>query len=227
MSKILFSMLLTLVLFSSCGVVKQNIDARANLAKCAYKFERVDLTDVKLGGQFVLEAVDFDVVFSMQNNSPTDVALDHLEGDILLDKKNKVLALAHKKFIRVKPKASVTEKIATEIPFAGIINQIGKRPEYLTVDANIWLTLLVGESNWEAPIPLPVSITVKIPWDQIDAKIEQKKQEAKDAADKAAKEKAAEEERKAKEKADAEKKKAEEDAANKANDAANSVKKLF
>jgi hypothetical protein len=184
-AKFLILGLIGLVL-ASCATVKQNIDARAYLAKCKYEYAGIKATAVHFSSGVLIESVDFDVLVKITDTTDRDVALDHAEFSFFLDK-NPILDLAHKKFTRIAPAASSTEAIAVGIPFAGIVKSLGHRPEKIGVKAKLWVTLLIGKDTWETPIVIPVEVELPIPYDQIDAFVaEKQKQLEKEAADQAA-----------------------------------------
>jgi len=240
MKQILF-VLTAALLLGSCATVKQNIDARAYLAKCHYDFAGLKVTGVKFASGILIDAVDLDVRVKITNTTDRDVALDHADLAFFLDK-NPVLETAHKNFVRIAPTQAAVETVAVEVPFGGILKTLGHRPERLGLKAKLWVTLLVGKSTWETPLVIPVEVEVPIPYDQIDAFVAQKQKEleaqAAQAAEAAAKKaaeaaveaakKAAQEAADAAQKADQEKarqaaadaKQAADDAAKKAADAA-------
>lgn len=189
--------LLALALFgglSSCATIKQNVDARANLALCTYSFERIELADLTLENK-LLDTVSFDVFLKIENTSPSDVALDRVEGSIQLDSAD-MLKLAHRKFVRVNKTLTVVEPIRVTLPLGNIIRQLGRKPETIRALATVWINLLVGDLTLESDFSVTLSYTMPIPYEAIQKMVDQKLKEAanmavKEAA-KAAEKKAAE-----------------------------------
>ncbi|GEM_PF-1259208 len=169
MKKIIAPVAVIFLFGASCQTVQDNVDARKNLAKCTYEFDRIELRKVEIGG-VRLQTMDFNVFVKITNNSPTDVALDKVEGDIFLDE-HKTINISHKKFLRIKPGESASEPIVLHIPFASALKTIGHRPENLTVAVKIYMTLMLKEKHITSPYPLDVEKTFPIPWDQINAEI--------------------------------------------------------
>jgi len=156
---------------SSCETLKQNIDARANLAKCQYELSGVELKQVNFGAGPSVDSLALDVLVKVTNKAGTDVAIDHVDGTVLLDK-NEIVRLTHKKFSRIAPNVTLVEPVAVTLPFKGIINQIGKRPETIGVKARIWVVLLVGSATLETPIAFDVEINVPVPYDAIQSALD-------------------------------------------------------
>lgn len=173
------------LLATSCATIKQNVDARALLAKCKYEYAGISATGVKFGDGLSIASVDFDVKLKVTNTVDRDVAIDHAEFAFYLDA-NHILDLGHERFARIAPSNSSVEPIAVALPFADITKTLGHRPEKIGVKAKIWVTLLVGKDTWETPLMIPVEVEMAIPYDQIDAIVAQKKKQLEaDAAAKA------------------------------------------
>ena len=169
----------------SCATVKQNIDARAYLAKCKYEYAGLRPTEVTFSSGTLIDSVSFDVSVKVTDTTDRDVALDHADLSFFLDG-NHVLDAAHKRFVRIAPQASSTETAAARVPFGGVLKSLGHRPDTLTVKAKLWVTLLVGKDTWETPIVIPLQKDFPIPWDQINVYVAQRqKQIENDAAAKA------------------------------------------
>lgn len=169
MKRIILWITALLIGTTGCSTIQQNIDARKNLTKCKYEYDRIELRKVEIG-DLQLQTLDFNVYVKITNNSPTDVALDKVEGDLLLDE-YKTLNLSHKKFIRIKPKESKSEPIVVHIPFRTAMKNLGHRPENLTVKAKLYMTVMIGEKNITSPYPFEAEKTFPIPWDQINAEL--------------------------------------------------------
>lgn len=164
------------LLASSCATVKQNVDARALLAKCSYEYAGLSVAGVTFGQGIAIDSVDFNVMVKVTNNADRDIALDHAEFAFFLDR-NHVLDLDHKRFARVAPSNSAVEPIAVGLPFADIVKALGHRPEKVGVKAKLWVTILAGKDTWETPVVIPVDVELAIPYDQIDALVAQKQQQ--------------------------------------------------
>ena len=201
MNRLLF-LVGALLAFSSCATVQQNIDARTYLAKCHYEFAGLTVTGVRFASGILIDSVDLSVQVKVTNPTDRDVALDHADLVFSLDK-NQVLETAHKKFVRIAPQGSASEPVAVTVPFAGVIKSLGHKPETLGVQAKLWVTLLVGKDTWETPLVIPVSVTVPIPYDQINAFVAKKQKELDDEAAALAKKKAEDAAAQAKKAADA------------------------
>jgi hypothetical protein len=169
------------LLLGSCATVKQNVDARALLAKCRYEYAGIDVTGVDFGKGIEIDSVDFDVRVKIENTVDKDIAVDHAALSFDLDR-NHVLDLAHNRFVRIAPAAAAVEPVSVKLPFAGMIKSLGHRPEKIGLHAKLWVTLLVGKETWETPIMLPIDVEVPIPYDRIDAIIAQRKQQLEDEA---------------------------------------------
>jgi hypothetical protein len=177
---------LSALLAISCATVQQNIDARTFLAKCRYEYAGVRVSGLQFSTGTAIDSIDLELKVKITNTTDRDVALDHADLSFALDN-NPVLELAHRNFVRVVPKASATEAVATGVPFAGILKTLGHRPKTINIKAKLWVTLLVGKDTWKTPIAIPLAVDFPIPYDQIDALVAQKaKQLANDAAAKAA-----------------------------------------
>jgi LEA14-like dessication related protein len=184
MKKLYVSMGLALfILASGCSTVDQNIKARKNIQKCKFEFHDFKLDDVKFKG-VKPEEVSFFIYLKITNPTADDVVLDHVEADIYLDE-NKTTSIKHKKFLRIKPKTPVVEKIAMELPASALLNLKGKRPQDLTLDAQIFVNVLIGSFTLDTNVMIPVKKTFPIPWDKIDAKIDQHTKGLTDKAGKA------------------------------------------
>jgi hypothetical protein len=182
MKKTLLLLAVAGLLALSCATVKQNIDARAYLAKCKYEYAGLKVRGVGFSSGVLIESVDFDAMVRITDTTDRDVALDHADLAFFLDK-SPVLEVAHKNFVRIAPLASSTEAIAVTIPFAGIVKSLGHRPEKIGIKAKLWVTLLIEKDAWETPIVVPMEVEVPIPYNQIDAFVaERQKQLEKDAA---------------------------------------------
>ena len=176
MKKTLFLLGLAGLLMASCATVQQNIDARTYLAKCKYEYAGLRVTGVKFSSGTLIDTVGFDVMVKITDTTDRDVALDHADLSFFLDK-NPVLDTEHKNFVRIAPKASSTETVAADLPFAGILKSLGHRPEKLGVKAKLWVTLLLGKDTWQTPIVIPFEVEVPIPYDQIDAFVAQRQKQ--------------------------------------------------
>jgi len=176
-----FALTLVAVVATSCATVKQNIDARAYLAKCKYEYAGITVTGVQFSSGILIDSVSFDVRVKITDTTDRDVALDHAELAFFLDK-NHVLDVAHKRFVRIAPQAFSTETVATAVPFAGVLASTGHRPETIGVKAKLWVTLLIGKDTWETPIVVPIEVDFPIPWGQIDAYVAQKKKQMEEEA---------------------------------------------
>lgn len=157
------------IIATGCQTVQQNIDARKNLTKCKYEYDKIKLRKVEIGG-LQLQTLDFNIYVKITNNSSTDVALDKVEGDLFLDE-HKTLNISHKKFLRIKPKEEKSEPIVVHIPFRSAAKVLGHRPENLTVKAKLYMTVMIGEKHITSPYPFEAEKTFPIPWDQINAEI--------------------------------------------------------
>jgi len=166
----------TLVLSASCATFQQNLDARTFLTRCQYEFAGIQVTGVTFRSGVLIDAVDFAVSVKVTNPTDRDVALDHADLSFFLDK-NPVLDASHARFVRIAPSASAVEPVGVRLPFAGIVQTLGHRPETLGVKAKLWVTLLVGKATWETPIVIPVEVEVPVPYAQIDAFVAQKQKE--------------------------------------------------
>lgn len=182
------------LLLASCATVQQNIDARAYLARCQFDYAGVSVTGVTFSSGVLIDRVDLAVRLKITNPTDRDVALDHAQVSLFLDK-NPVLDLAHQKFTRVATKTSVVDTVAAGLPFGGIVKTLGHRPERLGVKAKLWVTLLVGKDTWETPLVVPVDLEIPVPYDQIESFVEKRKKdleaEAADRVKKAAEKAAA------------------------------------
>lgn len=196
------------LLLTGCATIKQNIDARANLAKCQYEFAGIDLKSLKFGSGAEVDSLFFDVKIKVTNKADSDVAIDHVNTDYFLDQ-NHILGLDHNVFTRIPAAQAKVDSLTVELPFKGILNQIGKKPENITVKAKLWLTLLVGKDTWETPVVFALDITVPIPYDKIRELVEAEKKKL---------------ENEAKARAEAEARKAAEEAKAKASEEAKKVK---
>lgn len=174
--------LAALLLASSCATIKQNVDARALLAKCRYEYAGIDATGVKFANGIEIASVDFDVKVKVTNTVDRDVAIDHAEFAFYLDS-NRILDLGHERFVRIAPSNSSVEPIAVSLPFADIAKTLGHRPEKIGVKAKLWVTILVGKDSWETPAVIPVEVEMAIPYDQINAFVERQKAKLKQEAD--------------------------------------------
>jgi len=175
-----------LLLATSCATVQQNVDARTFLAQCQYEFVDVQVKDVTFSSGVLIDQVRLVVRLKITNPTKKDVALDHAQLGVLLDK-NPVLDLAHTRFTRVAAGSSQTDGVEVVVPWSGIVKTLGHRPEVLGIDAKLWVSLLVGASTWETPIVVPLKAEFRIPYDQVDRLVaeQQRKLEA-EARDKAA-----------------------------------------
>lgn len=157
----------------ACSTVDQNIKARKNIEKCKFEFNDLKVNKIEFEG-ISPKQVDFDVFLKITNPTEDDVVLDQVDADIYLDGK-KTTTINHKKFMRIKGKESAIEKIELNLPGAELLNLVGKRPETMTVDAKIFVNVLIGSVTLETNIAVPVKKTFPIPWDKIDEQIAKQK----------------------------------------------------
>ena len=129
----------------------------------------------------LIDSVDLDANVKITNTTDRDVALDHASASFFLDS-NRVLDAAHRKFVRIAPTASATETIAVGLPFGGIVQSLGHRPEKLGIKAKLWVTLLIGKDTWETPVVIPLDVEIAVPYDQIDVYVAQRKKQIEDDA---------------------------------------------
>jgi hypothetical protein len=162
------------LLATSCATIKQNVDARALLSKCQYEYAGMAVTGVKFGEGITIDSVAFDVKVKITNTLDKDIAVDHVDLSFYLDG-NQILDLGHKRFARIAPLGSSTEPVSVELPFSGITKSLGHKPERIGVKAKIWVTLLVGKETWETPVVIPVEVELPIPYDQINAFVDQQR----------------------------------------------------
>ena len=164
MRKTVLVFLCALFAAAGCSTIDQNLNARKNLEKCT--FEVAALEFVKLNGKASRpESIDLNALLKVTNPNASDVALDHVDADILIDGK-KAAAVSHKNFVRIKAKSSVTEKAAVNIPFSAEW-VTGKRPETVTIDGEVYLNIMIGDYTLPAPTAVKIKKTVPIPWDRI------------------------------------------------------------
>ncbi|TAL35424.1 MAG: hypothetical protein EPN93_10350 [Spirochaetes bacterium] len=178
---LLFMVLAACAAMLSCGTVDQNIRARKNIEKCKFELNDLKLNRIEFNGIAPKQA-DFDLFLKITNPTEDDVVLDRVEADIYLDR-DKTTSIEHKKFLRLKGKDSAIEKIDLSLPASALFKLAGKRPETVTVDAKVFVNILIGSFTLETSISVPVKKTFPIPWDKIDAEIDTMKGGAVDKAE--------------------------------------------
>lgn len=170
--KKIFLLCSLLVIVSSCKTMDDNINARKNLSKCKYEFEKIEVTNIKLKG-LIIRYVDFNIYLKITNTTNNDVALDRIEGKIFLDK-HKTSNFKHKKFIRIKPGKSAIEPVTTRVIFPSVVKSIGKRPKNIIIKAKAYVSLLVGSGNLKTPVAIEVQKKFPIPYNKIDKEIKKR-----------------------------------------------------
>jgi LEA14-like dessication related protein len=157
---------------AGCATVDMNKKARTDLAKCKYEVAGIEYESLTKKP----EAVNFKVLLAITNPNDNDVALDHVDADLYLDQ-TKVGTVNHKNFVRIPAKSSVTEPIEVQIPFSAAWILAGSRPQNLTIDATVYVNIMIGKFTLSTPFAVPVKKTVPIPWDKIDKEIDKQKSE--------------------------------------------------
>lgn len=104
--------------------------------------------------------------------------MDRVDADLFL-KDKKAGKIQHKNFVRIKAGESSSEKVAINIPFSDTMLFTEKRPDTLTVDALVYLSLLAGTTDISTPIPVHVKKDIPIPWDKIDKQVNSREDEIK------------------------------------------------
>lgn len=166
-------------LFHFCGTINQNLQARKDLANCKYDLEKIELNKIDFDNGIIPKSVWFDVYLKITNTARNDVALDRVEAEIFLDEK-KLTDLAHKNFVRIAPQNFAVEKIALEIGFNAISSAAQKKPENITVQATVYINILIGSFTLKTPFAVAVKKTFPIPYDLIEKEIQKKKNAAVD-----------------------------------------------
>lgn len=168
-TSVMLAVISILFLLNSCKTIQQNIDARKNLAKCKYEYQKIEYTGFDLNKRR-LRGLTFNVLMKISNRASSEVALDHVEADIFLDK-HKALQVKHNKFVRIPVGAVKTEPFSMKVPLTSAFRIIGKKPKSLTVKAKIYMTLMLGSSQVSSPIPFVIEKTVPIPWKKINQEV--------------------------------------------------------
>jgi LEA14-like dessication related protein len=161
------------VVLAGCATVDQNVAARKNLEKCTYAFSGLEVDKLHYDSG-VPESVDMTVLLAVTNPNSSDVVLDHIDADLYLEQK-KVGNIQHKNFVRIAAKSSSSEKVEFNIPFSDAWLLAGKRPELLTIDAMVYVNILIGNFTLAAPMEVPVKKVVHIPWGRVDAETASRK----------------------------------------------------
>lgn len=160
----------------SCSTLDLNAQARKNLAKCKFEFERVELKKVNISGLKV-RSLDLDVFLKITNKAASDVALDHLEGEIYLDD-FKASKISHKRFVRIKPGKTVIEPVEVHVPFADALKGLGHKPEYIIVKAKVYVNIMIGSYTFPTPFDVSVEQKFKVPYDEIEKQLKKAAAEA-------------------------------------------------
>lgn len=176
MKKVLPLVGLAGLLLASCATVHENIDARAYLARCKYQFAGLAITGVTFTTGTIINTVNTEVFVKVTDPTHRDVALDHAQFAFYLDN-NHVLDAAHQRFVRIPAGTSHTAEVAADIPFPGVVKSLGHPPKVLQVRAKLWVTLLVGKSNWVTPIVIPITVNYPIPYNKIDQYVAQRQKQ--------------------------------------------------
>jgi len=165
MRKAAVSISLILLFATACGTLQQNIDARKNLAKCKYKFRKIELVKVSFKG-IKPKWVHFDAFLDITNKAKSEVALDSITGDIFLDR-YKTSQIQHKHFVRIQPGEIKTEKVRLKVDFGKTLKAASKRPEKITLQAKVYMTIMIGSYTLKTPFAIKVRATFPIPWKEI------------------------------------------------------------
>jgi len=165
---------LILIAYTGCSTVDQNVKARKNIGKCKFDFSGIEFNKLNMGEKGPA-SIDLTALLTIANPNDSDVVVDHVNADIYLEQK-KVGTLQHKNFVRIKAGSSAVERIAVNVPFSAGLLLTGKRPETLTIDATVYINILVGNYTLPTPAAMPVKKTVPVPWDKIDRDLSSKKE---------------------------------------------------
>jgi hypothetical protein len=165
--KLLPALLTAAALLSSCSVVDQNLKAREMLLKCRYELERLEFVRVEFKDRIVPERVWFNAWVVIENVTEDEVALDRAEADLWLEG-NKLSSVENTNFLRIRPGAKGTAVIPVSLGFDAIADSLDRRPDNITVEAKLFLTLLIGKMTLETPVEFGVKKTFPIPYDSID-----------------------------------------------------------
>ncbi len=169
MKKALILIALLSLFSTSCGTLQQNIQARKNLAKCKYDFKKLELVKVSLKG-LKPKWVHFDGYLEITNRAGSEVALDRVEGDIYLDR-YKTSKISHPRFVRIPAGEKKTEKIRLKVDFGKTLKAASRRPENITIEAKVYMTIMIGTITLKTPIAITVKQTFPIPWGEIKKQV--------------------------------------------------------
>jgi len=172
MKKTIIFILLIIISSTACETLQQNLQARKNLAKCKYTFKKINLVRVELKG-ITPKWVHFDAYLNIKNNAASDVALDRVTGDIFLDNYN-TSQFQHKHFITIKPGFTKTEKIRVKVDFAKALKALSGKPKNITLQAKVYMTIVIGKITLKTPFAFKVKQTFPIPWRAIQRQITRK-----------------------------------------------------
>jgi len=175
--KKIYSIGLVFLVFS-CATVDQNFRARQNLLNCKYELEKIEFNRVSFINVIEPQSVFFDNFLKITNTTNEEVAFDRFEGTLYLDE-NKLNTIDHKNFVRIKSKESATEIIGSEIGFAALSGLNKKRPDKITIEGKIYINLLSGDYTLKTPFFVSIKKTFSIPYDKIEAAIQNNQQSSK------------------------------------------------
>ena len=165
MKKIAAAALLSLLFSAGCATVDQNIQARKDLEKCRFEITGIEFVKFHKSAKDAFE-VELNADLEITNPNENDVALDHVDADIYVEQ-SKAATVQHRNFVRIKAKSSVTEKVGITIPMQASW-LTGARPDTATIDALVYVNVLIGSFTLPTPIEVPVKKIVPIPWDRIE-----------------------------------------------------------
>ncbi len=122
-----------------------------------------------------LNHANMDVYLNIKNTTNHEVALDHVKATIFVDKL-KLTTFQHKKFTRIEPGEAKTEIINVNVPFEQMSNFQLKKPKKITIHARVFITILLGKTQWETPFEISIKKSVPFPYKAISKAVNKKKE---------------------------------------------------
>ncbi len=148
--------------FSACSTADKNLAARERLEKCRYELDRIAFVGLQRKG-FAIRAIECDVFLRITNTTDGEVILDRIAGTFSLDKKG-AGSFEHRRTVRIAKGASAVEKIRVRIPLAKAVRAVSALPKNITVNADVFVSLVIGSRIIGTPYVAKVSRTFAIPY---------------------------------------------------------------